>query len=477
MRSNLSSDLECFQKQLLLLQEQIARDRAQHGRAEDPGPSDLSLVNGPRDFMTELGSAPVKDQNQTAFPTEQPRLPVLAMQIARAGAPVENDCTSQHVGQPGDPSRVATLQEKAAFYGATSLHHDPLNEKPICQNSLSEEEKQFMIEIARDRLMAYAAKKRQEEIVLYSSPGILQNIDFDGISPETAMHLLDLHWNRQHLSYLQTYRPAIMDSLINGGPYVNKLLLNAIYFSIFPYSDRESLRADPEHPQSMGMKFYNRFKSLVVDYIDQPSIATAVAFLTCGSSLVPHGKQSAAWVFCGIGYRMVMDLGYHLEDPYPETESGVRLAAVEIELRRRLYWGAFVTDKFQSLFQGRPPMLHSSSSRIPHEYLDTYEELELWSPYRDPLAHPTDASAPGYKPRPAYALSTFEALRKLCEIACKIIDAFYSINSPGMSQEYLLSRRNEIRDQLRQWKDSLSQHIQFEPSIDPTPPPHQITPQ
>ncbi|KAH8426522.1 fungal specific transcription factor domain-containing protein [Aspergillus melleus] len=267
-----------------------------------------------------------------------------------------------------------------------------------------------------------------------------------------------------------------MDSLFNGGPYVNKLLLNAIYFSIFPYSDRDSLRADPEHPQSLGMKFYNRFKSLVVDYIDQPSIATAVAFLTCGSSLVPHGKQSAAWVFCGIGYRMIMDLGYHLEDPYPDTESGVRLAAIEIELRRRLYWGAFVTDKFQSLFQGRPPMLHSSFSRISHEYLDTYEELELWSPYRDPLVQNPDTSAPGYMPRPSYALTTFEALRKLCEITCQIIDGFYSINSPGMSRESLLQARNGVRDQLRDWKDSLPQHLQFEPSIDPTPPPHQITP-
>ncbi|KAK1144839.1 hypothetical protein N8T08_004852 [Aspergillus melleus] len=45
-----------------------------------------------------------------------------------------------------------------------------------------------------------------------------------------------------------------------------------------------------------------------------------------------------------------------------------------------------------------------------------------------------------------------------------------------MPRESLLNTRNDVRDQLRDWKDNLPQHLQFEPSIDPTPPPHQITP-
>ncbi|PLB52471.1 hypothetical protein P170DRAFT_105581 [Aspergillus steynii IBT 23096] len=479
-RSKRSSDVEGLQRQLRTLQEQVSGRSTHNSWMETLQPNN-TLVNEPQGLATELAAesepTPSKDVQQTTiFHGEQPQSPGLSCRHAGNTVAINADQASQQGGQQGVSCTTASHGEKAAFYGATSLHHDPLKNKHLRLKPLSDDQMQLLTEISRDRLVSYASAKRQEEIVLYNSPGILHNIDFDGVSPDTAMHLLDLHWNRQHLSYLQTYRPAIMDSLINGGPYVNKLLLNAIYFSIFPYSDRESLRADPEHPQSLGMKFYNRFKSLVSDYIDQPSIATAVAFLTCGSSLVPHGKQSAAWVFCGVGYRMIMDLGYHLEDPSPEFESGVRLAAIEIELRRRLYWGAFVTDKFQSLFQGRQPMLHSSSARISHEYLDTYEELELWSPYRDPLAQPLDASAPAYMPRPSYTLTTFEALRQLCEIACQIIDTFYSINSPGMPQEYLLQRRDEIRDQLQHWKDSLPHHLQFEPSIDPTPPPHQITP-
>lgn len=83
--------------------------------------------------------------------------------------------------------------------------------------------------------------------MIYSTPSVAANIDFDGVPMDMAMHLLDLHWNRLHLMYLLTYRPAIMDSLFNNGPYVNKLLLNAIYLQSSLYSDRTSLRSDPEN--------------------------------------------------------------------------------------------------------------------------------------------------------------------------------------------------------------------------------------
>ncbi|KEF51710.1 uncharacterized protein A1O9_12345 [Exophiala aquamarina CBS 119918] len=74
------------------------------------------------------------------------------------------------------------------------------------------------------------------------------NVDFDGVPMDMAMHLLDLHWNRLNLIYLQTYRPAIMDSLFNNGPYVSELLLNAIYLQSSLYSDRKGLQLDAQDP-------------------------------------------------------------------------------------------------------------------------------------------------------------------------------------------------------------------------------------
>lgn len=253
---------------------------------------------------------------------------------------------------------------------------------------MSRDEKSFLDGVARDYLISNATIRRQQESAILSSPWIDTKVELDGVSPETAIHLLDLHWNRQHFSYLLTYRPAVMDSLMQNGPYANKLLLNAIYFSSSLYSDRISFRSDVNDPQTMGLNFYYRFKQLLIDHIDRPSIPTAVALLLCGGSLVAHGKQSAGWVFCGTAYRMITDLGCHLgiQNDNPQSVVEARSTALDFEIRRRVYWGAFMNDKFQSLFLGRPPALCAAEARVPKEYLDSYEELEEWKPYVDPLA-------------------------------------------------------------------------------------------
>ncbi|KAF4451110.1 nitrogen assimilation transcription factor nira [Fusarium albosuccineum] len=407
--------------------------------------------------------------------------------LDRAEPAVDHQLLSPEPTQGGDENEGDSLQ----LYGATSLLHDQssgtLLANPPREGS---EECAPSKEAVRDRLVSNAAIRRQEETALYSSPSITSKIDFDGVPMDTAMHLLDLHWNRQHLSYLLTYRPAIMDSLIHNGPYVNKLLLNAIYFQSSLYSDRTSLlRQDPQDPQTMGMAFYERFKTLLVDHVDKPTIPTVVALLTCGACLVPRGKQSAGWVFCGIAYRMITDLGCHLDiQPTSQAKTseagvGFKLTTIDVEMRRRVYWAAYIGDKLQSLFLGRPPAMTDTPGGVPDEYLDTYEEMEEWKPYVDPEAHPFDPNVPAYRGRPCYAISTFRCLLQLCRIISRIIEAFYTSNSatlPNTSTEshkaILIQKRREIREQLRKYKDSIPAWLQFEPGVDPTPPPHQITP-
>ena len=163
------------------------------------------------------------------------------------------------------------------------------------------------------------------------------------------------------------------------------------------------------------MVFYHRFKALLTHYVDTPSLPTIVALLTCGACLVQYGKQSASWLFCGMAYRMIIDLGYHLDNPKsPQSSENMRLSALDKEIRRRVYWGAYATDKSQSLYLGRPPGLHQSDSSTPLEFFDSYEELEEWKPYLDPQAEPyNNTSAPIYRSRPSYALSTFQCLLQL----------------------------------------------------------------
>ncbi|OJJ68405.1 hypothetical protein ASPBRDRAFT_67979 [Aspergillus brasiliensis CBS 101740] len=388
-------------------------------------------------------------------------------------SPTEADQGRQNQPTRGDSqkrtcaARDSLDRHQIQVYGATSLLHSHVEVPSAEVQFTGNREDLSTRSVARDRLIAFSAIARQKETMIYSTPSVAVNIDFDGVPMDMAMHLLELHWNRLHLMYLLTYRPAIMDSLMNNGPYINKLLLNAIYLQSSLYSDRTSLCSDPGNP---------RTRALLIDYIDKPSLPTVVALLTCGACLVQYGEQSASWLFCGMAYRMIIDLGYHLEDPKcPQSGESLRLSAVDKEIRRRVYWGAYATDKAQSLYLGRPPGLHQSDSNVPLEFLDSYEELEEWKPYIDPQTQLHDPGGPIYRSRPSYALSTFQCLLQLSLITETIITAFYSTRSAQSSEHALLQSRQRVKAQLDHWRHSLPAHLLFDPNRDETPPPHQMT--
>lgn len=333
------------------------------------------------------------------------------------------------------------------------------------------------VSASKARLISNAALQRQREPRIFQQPA--STIDLDGCEPELAKHLFDIHFNRQHYAYLVSYRPALMDSLANGGgPWANKLLLNAIYFSGALYSDRPCLRIDGD-PASVGARYYTRFRQLLADEIDKPSIPTAVALLLASATLVSQGRSSAGWNLSGTAYRMIIDMGCHLAlSPDYQSKSaqdyGQTLRRdLEQEMRKRLYWSAFITDATQSLYLGRPSMFASVEARVPLVFLDTFEEMEEWAPYVDPQS---PAVPPPYKSHPAHAESTFTHLVRLFQISHHITD-LYSIQAMRCTSEELQDRKEAIGRELDHWCKSLPGHLRFDPEGPVIPPPHQITPQ
>lgn len=335
------------------------------------------------------------------------------------------------------------------------------------------------IAASKARLISNAALQRQREPSMFRQPSNV--VDLDGCDPELARHLLDLHFNRQHYAYLISYRPAIMGSLANGGgPWVNKLLLNAIYYSSTLYSDRQCLRSNPEDPNSIGTRFYRRFRQLLADEIDKPSIPSAVALLLTSATLVSQGQSSAGWNLSGTAYRMIIDIGCHLmlRPDYQSTSTPdhrqLLQRDLEQEMRKRLYWGAFVTDATQALYLGRPCIFAAAEARVPLLFFDTFEELEDWEPYIDPYS-PAEPP-PTYAPQPTHAVSTFSWLARLFQISTRITN-LYGIQTIKCSSEYLQDKKAAIEKELEHWGTSLPAHLRFDPDGPFTPPPHQITPQ
>ena len=236
--------------------------------------------------------------------------------------------------RPLSVSRIVTTNGMTSYHGRTSTlfdehaHHD----RPAVETRPKIPEQWI-----ENGLVAEATRQRQLEHHHFRE-GVL---DFDGVEPELGMHLLNLHWNRQHHSFLVTYRPAFMRDMACGGPYFSKLLLNAIYFGASKFSSRhEEVRRVANDVRTAGWQFRRRVRQLLGEALDKSEITTIQALLVMTNSLFALGdERSAAWTYAGIAFRMIVDLGLHVDNLDLTNTSS--LSDEDYEIRRRVFWSAF----------------------------------------------------------------------------------------------------------------------------------------
>lgn len=229
--------------------------------------------------------------------------------------------------QSATPVETPRSGGASTYHGPTSTLFDHAARSDSQPRSwLSKEREAWMPKL----LVAAAAEQRQYEGINARSG----KLDFDGVEPELGLHLLNLHWNRQHHSFLVTYRPAFMRDMACNGPYFSKLLLNAIYYGASKFSPRLELRKDPSDVRTAGWQFRNRVRDLLGQALDHSEITTIQALLQMSNSLFALGdEQSAAWVFSGIAIRMLEDLGLHVDATLLPNMH--RLSEEDLEIRRR----------------------------------------------------------------------------------------------------------------------------------------------
>ncbi|KUJ06692.1 uncharacterized protein LY89DRAFT_403835 [Mollisia scopiformis] len=378
-------------------------------------------------------------------PPEEPRNPPPAGNTVTDANYADEADTHDSDGE-FDASKYLSVDEQGqvGVFGLTSTLHNPA--APAVSKVAPSHD-------IRNQLVANAALERQKEFSIRLLP------DIDGVPIGVAMHLLDLHWNRQHHTFLLTYRPALMRDIVHGGQYCSKFLLNAIFACASKYSDRIELRDDPSNPLTAGGRFFRRCEELLLQEPpwSRPSIPTVVGFLLLGSTFISRGEISKGWSYTGFAMRMVFDLGLHLDCRKPGS------SAEDAEIRKRVYWGAFICDKLQSLYLGRPFSMQLRDCHVSTELMDTMEELDLWVPYVDP-EYP-DPAQTFYTPTPVHSVSTFQQLCELSKLMARVISRFYSAGATPHKAQIALKGLDEC---LTKWHEELPDSVSFQPwSEDP----------
>jgi hypothetical protein len=180
-------------------------------------------------------------------------------------------------------------------------------------------------------LTANAAMERQKEAG-YRETCLLRG-EIEGVPAELALHLLDIHWSRHH------------------------------FFVSSRYSERDEVGGG-DHSHESGHEFYQKAKELLIDEMERSSIPTATALLLMGNALVSAGQIDRGWLYTGMGVRMIINLGLHL-DVNQVVSAKKKRSLEDIEIGRRVFWGAFVSEKLQSLYLGRPIFIHDRDVHVP----------------------------------------------------------------------------------------------------------------
>ncbi|KAF5716908.1 Nit-4-like protein [Fusarium mundagurra] len=332
-----------------------------------------------------------------------------------------------------------------SFGPSSALHNPARNDKgtPSSRRSTTTEH-------VKNELIANAALQRHLEHRL------TRHTTIAGEPTELALHLLNLHWARQHHTFLLTYRPAVMRDLECSGPYCSAFMLNAIFACCSKFSPRPEVRDDPDDASSVGRRFFKRCDELLSSdsLLTRPHISTIVGLVLLGSTYNARGETSKGWLYTGYALRMVYDLGLHL-DPKQTTED-----PEEIEIRRRVFWGAFVCDKLQSLYMGRPVAINLRDSQVSREFLDLYEEMEPFYPSALAAGSSSKLNENMGNAIPRHSVTTFQQLCLLSKIMTTIINRFYVVGATFSNAQIDLQK---IEQALQQWRDKLPSELDFQP--------------
>jgi hypothetical protein len=138
------------------------------------------------------------------------------------------------------------------------------------------------------------------------------------------------------------------------------------------------------------------------------------------------GSDAAGWLHQGMANRLALDMGFNMD---PAVLVGaVALPAIEIELRRQIYWALYCHDKLSASYTGRVcTLLVSTFSRlIPESLFSCFQQESQGAVKKPSISCVTDVhlvSTDG-RPRSASQKSVVQlhaAMIDLCGILEKIL--------------------------------------------------------
>ncbi|KPM42497.1 hypothetical protein AK830_g4036 [Neonectria ditissima] len=216
----------------------------------------------------------------------------------------------------------------------------------------------------------------------------------------------------------------------------------------------------PDRTQAhMSEQFYAAAESIViVSGLTHPSITAVQVFLCLAFYQIGKGDLSKGWELSGVAFRMAQDLGFQ-KDPQQWIASDASIATAEdIEIRRRIYWGCYTSDKIISLVLGRPVQLYDADGEVEHTgYLPDLPEMIPWLPAGADVSQMHETGSRGRSERSMACFSEHIRLSKFIEgVLCTLFSSKFRAHELSG-----LSPIDNLDLSLCRWQESLPDCIKW----------------
>ncbi|KAL3295967.1 TEA1-TY1 enhancer activator [Colletotrichum asianum] len=261
----------------------------------------------------------------------------------------ENRQTAQRTSEDGGRRTTAHLQVglegSLIYHGATSIYRANAY-RPTTSNTLG-------------------------ALPIQSSPNIAYESTFEHVAEHFGINLQDelvsdallqfFKWQYPHFMFI--YREAFLRDhfgersnckywLVIGTAFVYMCTWNADASEQF-FSAAESI--------------------LIVSGLTKPSIVTVQGFLCLAFYEIGRGNLSKGWGFS--------DLGFQRDPKHWISHDSSLVTEEDMEMRRRIFWGCYTSDKLISLILGRPVYLFYDDAEVETtERLPDFPEMAPWLP-------------------------------------------------------------------------------------------------
>ncbi|KIX96081.1 uncharacterized protein Z520_08336 [Fonsecaea multimorphosa CBS 102226] len=342
--------------------------------------------------------------------------------------------------EPPDETSIGA-DGRICFYGKTSHYHVDLEDDGTGVELLPESDEQQALNMGVST--ASTIYTTPELNLFVDSPAMPQLLS--EISSESLNHLLDAYWCWSHHLHLVLNKRLFLRDLHTSGPSVTPFLVSAVLAQAARYSTR------PESSH-LGDHFAARALHLLPSDIDKgSSIPTVQGLLILSARECACGRISQGWLYSGMAFRMMRDLGIHIE-PRKMGYLSRQFSEEDLALRQQVFWSCFTWDKTMSLCLGRAPIIHDTID-VPSRdsLLDGAEtDEEQWVPV---LGNQTESTA-SFIEQKSLGSARFAAYCRLCTIIDGVLDGLYC--RPHQSkQDHLLAFLDTTIGRLQQWSTSL----------------------